>query len=224
MHAGHVDPMAPPPVPGQSVVAEAARAATPTAAASAPAPVAVSPEQLEAIASARLGARKISRAAGIAAFSGWTLALFAFVSLLSGLFSLRALLLGVALCVVAFVELRGSRDLRKLDAAAPRRLALNQVGLVLTVLVYAGWGIASALFGPGSYDDQIAAGGPLAETLEPIDHLTRAAMAGFYVLVIGGSVIAQGCTAAYYFCQRRNILAFLDRTPEWIVQTLRAAV
>ena len=48
-------------------------------------------EQMQAITAARQRARKVRRASGVAAFSGWTLAFFAAVSILSGIFSLRAL-------------------------------------------------------------------------------------------------------------------------------------
>ena len=71
--------------------------------------------------------------------------------------------------------------------------------------LYAAWGIAQALMGPGPYDEHIAAGGKLAETRAPIDHLTRFVSVGFYVVLIFGSVIAQGCAAVYYFTRRRHV-------------------
>ncbi len=184
---------------------------------------AISPEQLHAIAIARRRGRKISRAAGVAAFSGWTLAFFGAVSLLSGLFSLPAFLLGLGLCAVAFVELRGAKGLRAIDLAAPRRLALNQLGLVVVVTAYAGWNIVQALVGPGPYDVHLAAGGPIAETLAPIDRLTRLLTVSFYAALIGGSVIAQGCASVYYFSRRGHMRAYLQSTPKWVVETLRTA-
>lgn len=184
---------------------------------------AISAGQLQSIANARRQARKISRAAGVAAFNGWTMVLFAAVSIISGLFGLPALVLGVGLSVIAVVELKGSKRLRVFDLAAPRWLALNQIGLAAIVSLYAAWGIAQALIGPGPYDEHIAAGGKLAETLAPIDRLTRLVSVGFYAALIVGSIIAQGCTAVYYLTRRRHVLAFLRSTPEWIIETLRAA-
>ncbi|MHC4766382.1 MAG: hypothetical protein ACYTF2_14895 [Planctomycetota bacterium] len=84
--------------------------------------MALTNEQLVAITQARRQGRKISRAATVAAVSGWTLAVFAFLTLLFGLFSLTSLLLGVGLGIVAYIELRGSRELRRFDETAPRRL------------------------------------------------------------------------------------------------------
>ncbi len=183
---------------------------------------AISPEQLQAITVARHQGRRISRAAMVASISGWTMAFFGAISLLVGLFSVPSFLLGLGLSVVAFVELRGARGLRALDLAAPRSLALNQLGLLLVVIAYAGWCIVNALVGPGAYDEQLAAGGPLAKTLAPIDHLTRAITVAFYAAVIGGSLVAQACASAYYFSRRNHMLAYLKSTPKWVIETLRA--
>ena len=183
---------------------------------------AISPEQLQAITIARHQGRKISRAAMVASISGWTMAVFGAISLLGGLFSVPSFLLGLGLSVAAFVELRGARGLRALDLAAPRSPALNQLGLLVVVIAYAGWSIVTALIGPGPYDEQLAAGGPIAESLAPIDHLTRAVTVAFYAAVIGGSMVAQGCASAYYFSRRRHMTAYLQRTPKWVIETLHA--
>ncbi len=190
--------------------------------AAAPNDGAISLEQLQAITVARHQGRKISRAAMVAAISGWTMAFFAAISLLTGLFSLPSFLLGIGLGVVAFVELRGARGLRAVDLNAPRTLALNQLGLLVLVIAYAGWGVVTALVGPGPYDEQIAAGGAIAESLAPIDQLTRTIKVAIYAAVIGGSVLAQGCGSAYYFSRRRHMTAYLQSTPKWVVETLRA--
>lgn len=180
----------------------------------------ISPEQLQAITTARHQGRRITRAAMVASISGWTMAVFGAISLLGGVFSLPSLLLGVGLCVVAFVELRGAGRVRALDLAAPRALALNQLGLLVMVIAYATWGIVTAMVGPGPYDEQLAAGGPLARSLAPIDNMTRVITVAFYAAVIAGSVVAQGVAAAYYFSRRRHMTAYLGKTPKWVVETL----
>jgi len=183
---------------------------------------AISPEQLQAITIARHQARKISRAAVVAAISGWSMAVFGTISLLAGLFSLPSFLLGIGLVVVAWVELRGARALRAVDLNAPRSLALNQLGVLVLVTAYAGWGVVTALVGPGPYDEQIAAGGAIADSLAPIDQLTRIVTVAIYAAVIAGSVLAQGCAAAYYFTRRRHMTSYLRSTPKWVIETLRA--
>ena len=196
---------------------------TPTAAAGATdrAGGALTREQLAAFTQARRRGRKISRAATVAAVSGWTLAVFAFITLLGGLFSLASLLLGIGLGIVAYFELRGSKGLRGLDDTAPRRLGFNQIALGAMIVVYCGWSIWLAVAGPGPYDSYLAQGGDTAEMIEPIAQLHRAMTSAFYTLLIGVSVVAQGCTSLYYFTRRRHMIAYLRETPAWVVEALR---
>ncbi len=118
-----------------------------------PGGLALTPEQLEAIGLARHQGRKIGRAASVATFSGWSMACFAGLTLLSGLFffSLPALLLGIGMSVIAYVELRGARRLRRFDLGAPRQLGLNQIALGVLLFGYGLWGLLHALFGPSPY-------------------------------------------------------------------------
>ncbi|MHC4447365.1 MAG: hypothetical protein ACYSXF_06250 [Planctomycetota bacterium] len=189
----------------------------------APADGPLSLQQIQEIAEARHRGRKVNRAAVVAAISGWTMAAFAAMALLSGLFSLRALILGVGLAITAFIELRGARQLRVFDLMAPYRLAANQVGVAVVVSFYAGWGVLSGLFGPGAYDQYVAAGGQMAEAIAPIDNLTRAITVAFYATVIACTVVAQGCGAAYYASRRAHMVAYLRDTPPWIADMLRVA-
>jgi hypothetical protein len=195
----------------------------PTAATGAPdgAGAALTHEQLAAFTQARVRGRKISRAAVVAAVSGWTLAFFAFITLLGGLFSLTSLLLGIGLGIVAYLELQGSKGLRRLDETAPHRLGFNQIALGAMIVVYCGWGIWLAVAGPGPYDSYLAQGGDTAEMIEPIAQLHRAMTSAFYALLIVVSVVAQGCASLYYFTRRRHMIAYLRETPAWVVEALR---
>jgi hypothetical protein len=183
----------------------------------------LAPEQLQAIAEAREKGRKITRATGIATFSGWTMAVFAFITLLSGLFSIVAFILGIGLAVVAWVELRGAKRMRQLDDTAPRLLGFNQIGLAVIVSLYCAWGIWQAVAGPSPYDAYLAQGGATAEMMGQIDDLNRAITSLFYAALLCASVIAQGCTALYYFSRRRLMVTYLNDTPDWVVETLRIA-
>lgn len=185
--------------------------------------MALTNEQLVAITQARRQGRKISRAATVAAVSGWTLAVFAFLTLLFGLFSLTSLLLGVGLGIVAYIELRGSRELRRFDETAPRRLGFNQIALGAMIVVYCAWGIWLAVAGPGPYDSYLAQGGDTADMIAPIDSLNRSITSAFYTLLICVSVVAQGCTSLYYFTRRRHIVAYVSKTPAWVIEALRVA-
>jgi hypothetical protein len=184
---------------------------------------ALTQEQLVAITLARRQGRKVSRAATVATISGWTLAFFSFISVLMGLFSLVSLLLGVGLGIVAYFELKGAKGLRQLDDAAPRRLGINQIALGVMIAVYCCWGIWMAVLGPGPYDSYYASGGDTAEMIQSIDRLNRAMTTAFYTLLICVCVIAQGCTSWYYFTRRRHMIAYLTKTPAWVIEALRVA-
>lgn len=193
---------------------------TPTAARPAGALPAIAVEQLRAVAEARRRLRPVSRAAVVSTISGWTLAVFAAIALISGLFDLPSLLLGLGMSVSAWVELRGSRGLRTFDLAAPRRLAWNQVAVAAIVIAYAAWGIGIALFGPGPYDDQMRGGGAVAEAFEPFDRMTRSLTAAFYGLVIVLTLGVQAGSTLYHFTRRGHLAAFLRDTDPSIVEML----
>jgi hypothetical protein len=78
-------------------------------------------------------------AAKVAAFNGWTLAVFAAVSILFGLFSLTGFLVGVGLAVVARNELLGRRRILAYDPGGFTLLWRNQVGLMALIVVYCAW-------------------------------------------------------------------------------------
>lgn len=204
--------------------------AVPTAVPGAPAPTAVAPsapggltpEQIRELQTAQRNGRKVNRAARSAAFSGWTLATFAAITLLAGLFDMTSFVLGVGMAVVATIELRGASAIRRLDVTAPRRLAFNQLALGAMMCVYATWGVYATLTGPGAYADEIATAGPqVAEMLEPIEKMQTMLSVAVYAGVGLGAMAATGGAALYYITRRRHIEAHLRRTPAWVVETLR---
>jgi hypothetical protein len=186
-------------------------------------PPAMTRAQLEAVEAARRRGRKITFAAGVATFSGCTLATFALLTLIGGVFSLPAAVLGVGLCVVAYVELRGARRMRAFDPIGPRMLGFNQLALGAMLVIYAIWSLIGAVTGPGRYDAYTSGGGQMAEMLEPIERLETVVAILFYAAVIAFAVVVQGCTAVYYFTRAGHIRAFRERTPPWIRDMLRIA-
>ena len=183
----------------------------------------LSAEQLETIALAQRHARPIMRAASVAAFSGWTSAVLAGLTLLTGFGSVSAMAVGAALGVVGMIELRGGKGLRRFDAKAPRRLALNQLALFTILFLYCGFSIITTVKGPNPYDEYMSAGADVANAIRPIARLHTTVTVAFYGLVIVGSAAAQGCGAIYYLTRARRLTDFMAATPPWAVQALQAA-
>jgi hypothetical protein len=206
--------------PPQSVPPPTARPVVGTPSASSAAPP--SPEHLRELELARTRSKKIRRAAGVAAFNGWTVGAFAALSLMIGLFSLTSLLIGVALAVVAWNEFAGAKMLRRLDTRAPRRLALGQLGLCGVLITYALWSIYSFQTGPSPYEAALAAGGQATAIVGSIQQFEQAVTYAVYGGLIIGSILFQGGTAWYYSSREKYIRAYIAETPSWITELERA--
>lgn len=180
-----------------------------------------SPEILHELELARQRGRKIRRAVGVALFTGWTVSIFAAITLLFGIFSVTALVLGSALAVVGYNEFSGAKLLRGLDLRAPRRLGLNQIGLCGVLIVYSLWSIYSALTGPSPYAAALLSGGEMAGMLGSIEQLQMIVTLAVYGALIFFSLIFQGGTAWYYFTRSRHIQAYISETPQWIIDLQR---
>ena len=96
----------------------------------------LSPEQQRQLAQANQRARKVLSAARVATFNGWTIGSIAGFSLLFGLFSRTALVMGIAMGIVAWNEFRGRALLRAFDPAGPRLLGKNQLGFLAVIVGY----------------------------------------------------------------------------------------
>ena len=157
----------------------------------------------------------------VASISGWSLAIFAGLTLLGGLFDRSALFLGAGLGLAGYFELSGARELRRLNPRAPARLAKNQLLLGAIIASYAGYQIVTSLLGRGplaSDDPQVA------QILGSFDSLARTLSASFYgaVAVIGLSVC--GFTAYYYASRRKHLDRFIQSAPAWIIDLRRKGI
>jgi hypothetical protein len=178
----------------------------------------LSPEQRRELESAKERARKILAAGKVAAFNGWTIGIFAALSLLFGLGSVVVMALSVGLGVVAWNEFRGRALLRRLDPAAGRLLGRNQLGLMALIVAYCLWSIWRAKLGPPDPEmeqlqDLVGVGSDLIQQLTVI----------LYVSVIAATAIFQGVNARYYFRRVAMTEAYLRDTPTWVVDLQRSA-
>jgi hypothetical protein len=188
----------------------------------------LTPDQLREIALAQQRAKKIRTAATVAKTDGVITALFAGVCLLSFCMGIEGPILGAALTYVAFTSFRAAAKLRQFDIATPLQLALNQVLLAAAIITYAAYelwvtaqgrsGLVKAVVGDTDYGalgmESMVGGLETSAVL-----LARTV----YVLLIIGTITAQGLTAWYYYSRRKIIADYLAKTPPWVVEFQKVA-
>lgn len=182
----------------------------------------LSAEQLDQLEAGRKRAKKVRRAAAVAVFSGWSLALFAMVSLAMGVFGdWGSLATGAVLAAAAFNELRGAEGLRRFEAQAAKRLGYGQLALGVLVVAYAGWSwyVQSQSSPLAKYGGTTGS----AEVDAMLMDMTSAATP-----IVWGSVGVVGLVscwllAAYYFASMKALRGLRERTPEWVIEVLKKA-
>jgi len=179
---------------------------------------------------AGLRVRKIRRAAGVAAFHGWSAAIASATALIGGIWSAPALVLGIGLAAAAYFELRGRRSLVALDMRGPRLLAMNQALVAASVTVYCLWQIWNAMHEQATSPElsMLLADPAMAELMpnsadfaENAAQGIRAIKVGVYGLVIVLTGIYQGVMAIYYLSRGRLLAEHFRLTPPWIADIQR---
>jgi hypothetical protein len=178
----------------------------------------LSPEHLREVTRARAGARKVRRAARVANFSAWSIALFAVLTLAWGAAARDAwsLALGAGMGVVAAFEFRGAMMFARFEPRGGRVLGFNQLAFGAMIVLYALWSMIDALRRP--LDPEIAA----QAAQFGIGSLARDVTVLSYGAVAVIGVLCFGATALYYFSRGRVIARFVRQTPAWVVEVLRA--
>jgi hypothetical protein len=189
----------------------------------------LTPEHFNQLTQAEARARLVHKAAGVAMFNGWTFAVFAgmtgFIALISCVversIDFKGLAVTAGLIVVAWNEFKGRRMLRQLDIRAPRLLGWNQVGVLVLVIGYCAWSIATAYLDKTSGIGQMMAEVGALGVTGGVKQMVHLAPIMFYGVVALGSVIFQGLNAQYYFSRAKILKAYLNETPAWIVEVQR---
>ncbi|KAA5542776.1 efflux RND transporter permease subunit [Roseiconus nitratireducens] len=176
----------------------------------------LTPEHYDELARAKDRIKPIRRAAGVAAFNGWTIAIIAALSLPFAVLGWDGLLVSIGLFIVAYFEFRGRRQLLKFDPGGASLLGWNQVGFLSLIIVYCLW----MLFG-GTSD--IENHPELSQFLGTAGkELYRSLVITLYGSVIVLSLVFQGGNAIYYFTRRKYVDAYLHETPQWVRDFQRA--
>ena len=176
----------------------------------------LSPEQQEDLVRATERARKVLGAVKVATFNGWTIGVFAAITLLFALFSVTALVVGAGMAVVSWNEFRGRTLLRQFDPQGPRLLGRNQVGFMSLLVGYCLWSMYRTVTNPITE----------IEGLEELAGITGDLITNLTVTVYGIvillSVLFQGLNAVYYFRRVKPVEEYVRDTPPWIVDLQRS--
>lgn len=184
----------------------------------------LAPEHHRELALAGQRAKKIRRAAGVAALNGWITAVLAFCSAPFALFGMTGALVTLGLSAVAYNEFRGRKRLLQFDPSGASVLGWNQVGLLAMIVLYCLWMIYAGLNGMNSLSSELRAQPELAHALGSIDveQLYKSLVLAIYGIVLALSVVFQGLNAFYYFTRRGHVEAYLRETPQWVLDLQRA--
>ncbi|MDP2957353.1 MAG: hypothetical protein Q8N53_13090 [Longimicrobiales bacterium] len=177
----------------------------------------LSPEQQRALQEARDRAKGIMAAAKVAGFNGWTVGVFAGLTVLFGLTSPVLIALGAGMAVVARNEFRGRSLVRRLDPAGPRLLTRNQIAFMALVVSYCTWSLLRTYTHP---DPQWA---QLQELAGFEEGFVRDLVAAAYGAAILLTVLFVGLNARYYFRRVAMLEEYLASTPGWVVELQRSA-
>lgn len=178
----------------------------------------LSTEQRLALAEAKERAGNFMGAARTATFNIWSIGSFAAITILFGLFSLTALVLGIGMAVVTWTEYKGRALVRRFDPAGPLLLGRNQLVLMALIIVYALWSMYQTTAHPDAelaQMDEILGG----DTAGLVTQLTIFV----YVGVIAVTGLFQGLLARYYFARIAMVEAYVRDTPAWVLDMQRAA-
>jgi len=169
-------------------------------------------------------AKKVRKAAGVATFNGWATGIFAALSAPFALFSIAGFLITVGLSVIAYNEFQGRKRLLRFDPSAPVLLGWNQVGLMTLIIVYCLWMLFVSCASAGPFAAQVETNPELADaagSLNQFDQLYKGIAAIVYGTVIVLTVIFQGLNALYYFTRCKHVKAYVQETPEWVLDIQR---
>lgn len=180
----------------------------------------LSAEHLNEISAAQKRGKKILRAAGVAVFSGWSMVIFAAVTLMFAFLSdWSAWAIGIGLAVCGINELRGGALLRKMEARGASVLGWNQILLGAIIIAYALWSLKSAIGNPALKSITQGTGDPQIDAIA--SQLTTAVTWALYGSMAVVGLVVPGLTAIYYFTRGPLVTRFRRETPEWVVEVIR---
>jgi len=174
--------------------------------------------------------RPLSRAAGLARSSGMLMIVSAVFSVLAGGLGLAGgdtvgggvtMGIGLVLFILGMSERNGGTELAALNLDAPKRLALNQVALLLLIAGGCFMGIQDAgAAGAVSIDTAGLPPDMANKMAAEMESLAPLLIYGVYGVMMAISIVVQGGMALYYMSRRKVVAAFHDELPPWVTDVV----
>ncbi len=172
---------------------------------------------------AKLASKKIRRAVIVALSDAWTIAIFAALSFVCGLFGgVSGVVMGVGMGVIAYFEFTGAARLRRLEPSATKMLGYNQLAFACLLILYAAWNLYDAANGGGMLGDLKSHEAELGASGKDFEDLGQMINSAIYLSLMGVAVFAQGGTALYYFSREKYLRWYIEQTPPWIIDMQKA--
>ncbi len=184
----------------------------------------LSQTQQHQVAAAHERAKKIRKAASVASFNGWVTGIFAVCSAPFAVFSLSGFVMTVGLSIVAYNEFRGRKRLLQFDQRAPAFLGWNQVAFLALIVCYCIWMLIAGLTSDGPLAAELKAKpelGAVFDSTGEFDELYRMLVVAVYGSIIVLTGVFQGLNALYYFSRRKYVNAYVEETPDWVLDLQR---
>ena len=169
-------------------------------------------------------AKKLRKVIRVAAFNGWTSAIFAVICLPFAFSDLTSAVMCTGLGIVAYNEFRGRKWMQQFDLRGPTLLGWNQTGFMLLLVGYSIWKACDVMFGSGIGDTMGSQSPHLQQAMAEMKPMLTMAMAGVYVGLAFLCFLFQGMNAIYYFTRAGLLKKYLAETPDWIVEVQRSTV
>ncbi len=186
-------------------------------------PSPLSDAHLDQIRLASKRARPIEKAVRYAHFSGWATLLAGMLSLPFAIGNTPMLIFTITLAGIGTRELTLKRSLKALKPWALRKLAINQLVLGSTLIIYAILMLVATpkqtMIESAMASDPMMQNTPeLTGMMDDLIVFEQMATALIYVGMIVLAILFQGGTALYYIRKSAKLKKFHKHTPEWVIQ------
>ncbi len=133
-----------------------------------------------------------------------------------------ALVMGVAICFLAWNEIRGGKQLSRFDPRGAARLALNQLGFGTVIVLYAGWSMWSSTHATPSAEtaeiQQLMAQSQFGDSIAELSSTISFAV---YGLIAALGIIEPGLLALYYLSRGKLARQLVETTPPWVIEAMK---